>query len=440
MQYIQINGGKALDGDINIHGAKNSVLPILAASVLIEGESVLHNCPDLSDVTACLKIIRSLGGSYIKSDSTLTVRADTVNRSVISKELMEEMRSSIVFLGSVSARCGSACMYLPGGCKIGARPIDLHLKALKTLGYKITFDGSNICCERASAHGGNVTLAFPSVGATENIILASVLLDGKTTIVNAAREPEIEDLANYLNSAGAKIRGAGNTVIEIEGVSHLYSTEHTVIPDRILASTIMSAVASAGGEAVLKNVSCTHLMPVLPVFDEMGAVMYAGKNELKIRFNNRPKAVKSVTTGVYPSFPTDSQAPVMAALCRARGTSVIKETIFENRLRHASELMRFGADIVVSERTAIVSGVRHLHGADVSCTDLRGGAALVVAALGAEGVSRINKVHHIDRGYENLEYLLASAGADIRRVNDEKEQQTKTEYPPCTSRRGNAKS
>ena len=423
MQYIEINGNHPLCGELSVHGAKNSVLPILSGAVLIEGESILSNCPQLSDVAACADIITHLGGSVRREGDVLTVNTENITSCEIPKALMEEMRSSIIFLGSLSARCGSACMYLPGGCKIGARPIDMHLKALGTLGYRISFDGSNICCERADAKGGNVTLPFPSVGATENIILASVLLRGKTVITNAAREPEIVDLADFLNSAGAKVHGAGNSLIEIEGVAHLDSTEHTVIPDRILASTMMSAVAATGGDVVLKDICLAHLVPVLSVFDEMGCKVSAGRGELQIKSTRRLKAVKSIQTGVYPGFPTDSQAPVMAALCKARGSSVIKETIFENRLQHASQLCRFGADIIVSDRTAIVNGVKSLHGADAACTDLRGGAAVVIAALAAEGKSRINHIHHIDRGYQQLENQFTLLGADIRRKYDEKGQQ-----------------
>ena len=422
MQYIEINGNRKLCGDIKLHGAKNSILPILAGAVLVKGSSTLHSVPKLSDVTACEKIISHLGGKTERRGDVLVADTTDINNCEIPRGLMEELRSSIIFLGSVSARCGSASMYLPGGCKIGARPIDIHIRALQTLGYKVTFDGDYIRCEKGSAKGASVTLPFPSVGATENAILAAVTLEGTTTVINAAREPEIIDLADYLNSAGAKISGAGNSVIEIEGVKRLTSTEHTVIPDRILASTLMSAVAAAGGSAVIKNVNLSHLAPVIPVFEEAGCRMTVKKNVLSIASPRRIRAVKSITTGVYPSFPTDSQAPVMAALCTARGSSVIRETIFENRLRHVPELCRFGADIIVSDSTAIVRGRRNLHGARADCTDLRGGAAVVIAALAAEGKSEIYNIHHIDRGYESIEYQMQSLGADIRRVNDEEGQ------------------
>ncbi|MBQ9516513.1 MAG: UDP-N-acetylglucosamine 1-carboxyvinyltransferase [Eubacterium sp.] len=428
MQYIEICGNNRLDGSIAVQGAKNSALPILAGAVLTMGESVLSRCPDLSDVDACLRIIRCLGGSATRSGDVVTVSGRGIGECAVPQSLMREMRSSIIFLGSVAARCGRACMYLPGGCKIGARPIDLHLKALRELGYKITFDGSNICCERANAHGGTVKLAFPSVGATENVILASVLLSGRTTIINAAREPEICDLADYLNSAGAKISGAGSTVIEIEGVTKLHSAEHTVMPDRIAASTLMCAAASASGRICLKSINSAHVASVIDVFRQMGGKIAATVNEITVEFTDRPRAVNSIVTGVYPGFPTDSQAPVMAALCKAHGRSAITETIFENRLQHVHELRKFGADIKVCGNTATVTGVNVLNGANVNCTDLRGGAALIIAALGAQGKSRIYNIEHIDRGYENTERQLAQLGADIRRVNDEKGQQTKTQY------------
>ncbi|MBQ8077063.1 MAG: UDP-N-acetylglucosamine 1-carboxyvinyltransferase [Eubacterium sp.] len=427
MQYIEINGGRKLDGKISVQGAKNSALPILAGAVLIDGESELHNCPLLSDVDVCLQIIHGLGGTTSREKSIITVNSRELCGCDIPQSLMAEMRSSIIFLGSVAARCGRACMYLPGGCQIGARPIDLHLKALQKLGYKITFDGSNICCERAGAHGGVVELAFPSVGATENTILASVLLDGTTTIINAAMEPEIADLADFLNKAGAKISGAGTARIVIEGVKSLHSIAYSVMPDRIAASTYMAAVAASGGTVCLSGAKADHILSVMGVINKMGGGIKSKGDEITVTFTDRPQAVKSITTGVYPAFPTDSQAPIMASLCTANGASVINETIFENRLRHVPELRRFGADITSSGNTARIIGVEKLHGADVTCTDLRGGAALIVAALGAQGKSRIYKISHIDRGYENAERQFAALGADIRRLDDEKEQQPKKE-------------
>ncbi len=440
MQYIEITGAKKLSGSIRIHGAKNSALPLLAGSVLLGDECFLYDCPQLSDVTACAEIITQLGGKVSREGSTLTVNTAGINSAEISEELMNKMRSSIIFLGSLSAKHGSACVYLPGGCQIGARPIDLHIMALRALGYSITCDGNNICCRRASASGGTVRLPFASVGATENAILAAVLLDGTSTIINAAREPEIEDLAEFLNTAGAKISGAGSSIIEIEGVRSLSSVHHRIIPDRILAATIMSSVAATGGEAVLKNVRALHLSSVLPVFDEMGCKLFLGNNEIKIISNSRPRAVRSIVTGVYPSFPTDAQAPVMAALCRSKGTSRITETIFENRLRHTEELERFGADISVIGNTATIHGKPKLHAAEARCTDLRAGASVVIAALSAEGTSRIYDISHIDRGYEKIEDGLSMLGASVRRVNDEKGKQIKTENAQTGTHSGDGES
>lgn len=420
MQYLQIKGKTRLCGEIDIHGAKNSVLPILAGAVLINGTSVIHNCPRLSDVDFTIDILRHLGALVIREDDTLIIDTSDISRSDIPESLMQEMRSSIIFLGALLSRMGNACVYLPGGCEIGIRPIDLHIKGLESLGYSISVDGHNICSFADSPQPSRVVLPFPSVGATENIILASVLLKGKTTIINAAREPEIADLISFLNSAGARISGGLTPVIEIEGVASLSSTEHTVIPDRILAATMLSASAITGGDVVLHKVSQTQLMPTLPCFDEMGCKFYFGNRSIRCVSPKRPRRVKHIETMPYPGFPTDAQAPIMAALSVARGTSIIKETIFESRFKHVSQLSFFGADISVNDRIAIVNGVRYLHPADVVCTDLRGGAAVVIEALAAEGISTISDIHHIDRGYEKIEDLLNALGADVKRMTYEK--------------------
>ncbi|MFR5876623.1 MAG: UDP-N-acetylglucosamine 1-carboxyvinyltransferase [Eubacterium sp.] len=419
MEILEIIGKSRLGGEIDVHGAKNSVLPILAGSVLIKGTSVIHNCPKLSDVEVTISILKHIGAKISREGSTLIVDASGIDKCDIPEELMQEMRSSIIFLGSLSSRLGKACMYLPGGCEIGLRPIDLHLKGLTSLGYSISFDGHNICCNKSSVKANKIVLPFPSVGATENIILAAVLTKGKTTIINAAREPEIVDLANYLNKAGAKIFGASTPVIEIEGVEELGSVEHTVIPDRILATTLMSASAITSSELILKKVNPAHLMPILPVFDEMGCKLFVDRNALKIKAPKRLKRVKKIETQPYPGFPTDCQAPVMAALTTAKGTSVINETIFESRFKHISQLCRFGADIEVNDRVAIVNGTCDIHSAGAVCTDLRGGAAVVIEALAANGVSTIKNIEHIDRGYESIEKQLSSIGADIKRINYE---------------------
>lgn len=420
MEYLEIKGKTRLCGEVNIHGAKNSVLPILAGSVLINGTSVIHNCPDLTDVRVTADILEHLGAKVSREGSTLIVDTSNINKSDIPEHLMREMRSSIIFLGALASRFGNACLYLPGGCEIGLRPIDLHIKGLNSLGYDVTTDGHNICCVSNDTLSTKVVLPFPSVGATENVILASVFLAGKTTIINSAREPEIADLVNYLNSAGAKISGALTPVIEIEGVDHLHSTEHTVIPDRILAATIMSAGAITNGDVMLRNVSHSQLMPTIPVFDEMGCKLFLGERSIRLVAPKRLKAVRNIETMPYPGFPTDAQAPVMSALTVARGTSVIKETIFENRYMHVPQLNYFGADICVKDRIAFVNGVRSIHPADVICTDLRGGAAVVLESLACDGVSTVSNIYHIDRGYEKFEDLLNALGANVKRKIYEK--------------------
>lgn len=420
MKCLKINGGRALRGSIDVHGAKNSILPVLCATVLINGKSVIHNCPRLSDVEVTVNILRYLGANVSREGNTLIVDATSISRSNILEPQMKELRSSIIFLGALASRTGQACLYLPGGCDIGLRPIDLHLKGLKALGYEVFTDGHNVCATRRDVIGKEIVLPFPSVGATENIILASVLAKGTTTIVNAAREPEIEDLADFLNKSGAKIYGASTPTITIEGVNKLNGAEHTVIPDRILATTLMSACAITGGQIQLNNVCMPHIMPTLPVFDEMGCDVSYNYSSVKIKAPHRLKRVKSIETMAYPGFPTDCQAPVMSALCVADGTSIIKETIFENRFKHIEQLNLFGADISVNDRIAVVNGVNSLHSANAKCTDLRGGAAVVIAGLSAEGESTITDIHHIDRGYENIEHQLSLLNADVKRIDDEK--------------------
>lgn len=419
MEFLQINGGKELGGVANVHGAKNSVLPILAGCVLVSGTSVIHNCPRLSDVDVTINILKHLGASVKIEKDTLIIDSTSITKSDIPQALMQELRSSIIFLGSVLSRTGNASMYLPGGCEIGLRPVDLHLKGLQSLGYAVDFDGNVIRCYRENVKATEVVLAFPSVGATENIILASVFARGRTVIVNAAKEPEIEDLINFLNKAGAKISGASTPVIEIEGVDRLHSVEHTVIPDRILATTLMCAGAITSSELRVNNINASHLTPVFPVFKEMGCEIYLDYNSLTIKPAKRLRRVKRIETSPYPGFPTDCQSPIMAVLTKARGTSVINETIFEERFKHISQLNRFGADIIVNGNSAIISGVKELHSADVVCTDLRGGAAVVVEALCADGVSTIKNISHIDRGYERIEEQLSLIGADIKRIKDE---------------------
>lgn len=415
MEKLIINGSNKLGGEIKVHGAKNAVLPILASTLLIKGESIIHNVPELSDVDASVRILRYLGAEVKRENDALIINAENINENTIPEEMMREMRSSIIFLGSLLSRSKEAYLCYPGGCDIGVRPIDLHLSALKNLGAVISESGNCVYCKGSNLHGSKIILTFPSVGATENIIISAVLAKGKTTIINAAREPEISDLATFLNSCGARIFGAGEGTVEIEGVESLHPASHYVIPDRVVAATYMSIAALNSDELIIKDIRPSHLSPILPVFMEMGCKLYISGNDLKIISPKRLKRVKAIKTMPYPGFPTDCQAIIMAALTKAKGTTVINESIFESRFKHISELNRFGADISVNESIAVVNGVKCLYGANVFCTDLRGGASLVVAALAAEGCSTVGDIYHIDRGYEKIEKCLLKIGADIKR-------------------------
>lgn len=416
MSKLIVEGGIPLEGELPVQGAKNSALPVLASSILCNTPCIIHNCPNLSDVDASCRILQYLGCRVEREGSTIRVDPAGLDRYDIPDHLMREMRSSIVFLGSISARLGRARISSPGGCELGPRPIDLHLAALRQLGLGIDEDhGWLNCGVQGKLKGTDIALSFPSVGATENILLAAATAEGPTVIVNAAREPEIRDLADFLNRCGAKIRGAGESVISIEGVQELHGCEHTVIPDRIVAATYMAAAAITGGSLTLHNVSAAHLSPVIPVFQEAGCRVRTWGDSLAVRRDGPLYPVKYVRTMPYPGFPTDAQAPVMAMATLAEGTSVFIENIFENRYKHTAELVRLGANIKIEGKVAIVEGVRSLSGALVEATDLRGGAALVVAALAAEGRTEITGVRHIDRGYEVLEAQLRSVGARITR-------------------------
>ncbi|MGN1124007.1 MAG: UDP-N-acetylglucosamine 1-carboxyvinyltransferase [Eubacterium sp.] len=427
MELFKINGGKQLGGQIKLHGAKNSALPILTASILVNGESIIHNCPDLSDVRTTIRILESLGCKVKRDGDTVTVDSSNVSDCVIDEEIMRTMRSSIIFLSALVSRTGSARIYYPGGCEIGNRPVDLHLKAIKAFGATVCENGSSIYCTAEKLCSTKIILPFPSVGATENIIIAATMASGKTTVINPAREPEISDLADFLNHCGAKIFGAGESTIEIEGVSQLHPCEHTIIPDRILASTYMSACAITSSTIMIDDIRPSHLSPVFPVFTEMGCELYLNKSSLVIKAPKRLRRVKSIKTMPFPGFPTDSQSPVAAALTVAKGTSLLQENIFDNRFRFVSELCRFGPDIQIDNKLAVINGVKKLHSANGIATDLRGGAALVVAALAAEGESTISSIYHIDRGYDRLENALSSIGADIKRMDYEEERKSKKE-------------
>jgi UDP-N-acetylglucosamine 1-carboxyvinyltransferase len=417
MPKLVINGARKLQGEIRIHGAKNSTLPLMAASLVCGGKCVLHNCPSLSDVDTAIRILHHLGCSVTCSTGEVEIDPLPADRFDIPDHLMREMRSSIIFLGAIVSRMGKALLSFPGGCELGPRPIDLHLSALRKMG--VTIDESHGCLDCSvpdGLKGANINLSFPSVGATENIIIAAVLAKGETVITNAAREPEIWDLADFLNSCGAKIRGAGGSTIFIEGVSSLSGCEHRVIPDRIAAATYLAAAAATGSKLTVSNIIPEHLEPVFPAFEESGCRLELEGDRVRITAPDRLNRIRNVRTMPYPGFPTDAQAPVMAMTSIADGTSIFVENIFESRYKHVGELMRLGAHIKVEGRVAVVEGVSHLSGACVEATDLRGGAALVVAGLAAHGATEICGLHHLDRGYEFMEENLASLGADIKRI------------------------
>lgn len=418
MSRLKIEGPCKLEGEVQVHGAKNSTLPLLAASLLCNGECVLHNCPQLSDVDITIQILRHLGCQVKREGSTVVVNSSQIKNWDIPDQLMREMRSSIVFLGAILARVKQAKLSFPGGCELGPRPIDLHLAALKKLGVQIRENhGCLYCSAKHGLWGKSIGLSFPSVGATENIMLAAVLAKGTTIITNAACEPEICDLANFLNAAGGDVKGAGSNTIVIQGVERLHGCEHRAIPDRIAAATLLSAAAITGSNILLREIELAHLEPILPVFEEAGCQFSMQGRELNMVSPERLNPVKSVRTMPYPGFPTDAQAPIMAMTCMADGTSVFVENIFESRYKHVGELVRLGARIKVEGRVAVVEGGKHLSGAEVQAADLRGGAALVVAGLAAEGVTQVQNVRYIDRGYESLEHTLASLGAQIIRVS-----------------------
>ncbi len=419
MSILRINGCRELDGVIRIQGAKNSVLPIMAASILTEGVSVIHNCPRLADVDVSMRILEHLGCEVHRNEESVYINSAGLIRSDIPDALMREMRSSVVFLGAILARTGETRLSLPGGCELGPRPIDLHIAALRQMGAEINEIGGKITCRAKYLKGCRINLATPSVGATENAMLTACRCKGTTIITNPAREPEIEDLQNYLRKLGINICGAGTSLITVEGTDAKKDVEHTIISDRIVAATYLSAVASAGGLIRLEEANPRHIMTVIDVLKEIGCdieINDIDKGIITASRKGKLKAARPITTSPYPGFPTDAQPPIMAAVLKADGTTVFVENIFENRYRHVEELKRLGADIKTEGKTAIVCGVNHLSGAELRSTDLRGGAALVVAALGAEGTSDISGLHHIDRGYDCLEAALHCLGADVKHI------------------------
>lgn len=419
LTMLKIEGPCRLEGEAWVQGAKNSTLPLLAASVVCRGESVFYHCPRLSDVSTSVEILEHLGCRVWREGDTLIVDSTDVREWDISDCLMRKMRSSIVFLGAILSRMGQASLSYPGGCELGPRPIDLHLEALHKLGVHIAEKYGRITCNVGSGlQGTGIHLSFPSVGATENILLAAVTAKGVTTIHNAAREPEIQDLANYLNTCGGRISGAGESTIVIHGVPALHGGEHTILPDRIAAATLLASAAATGGQICLKQAEPNHLRPVLSVLEESGCRLQLGQEEVSLVAPPRLSGASSIRTMPYPGFPTDAQSPIMAMLLRSNGATVFVENIFESRFKHVDELIRLGADIQVVGRVAVVKGVPRLYGARVVSPDLRGGAALVIGGLCAEGTTEVMGIEYLDRGYEALEETLTALGARVIRAED----------------------
>ena len=421
MADFVIQGGHRLAGEHTVQGAKNSALPILAAT---RGACVVHRCPDLSDVEATLRILDYLGCKVKREGGSVFVDASGLTGHSVPEELMREMRSTIVFLGPLLAAAGCADLSSPGGCEIGLRPINLHLDAMRALGVEVRDEGGRLRCATPNGmRGARFSLSFPSVGATENMMIAAAAAQGVTVLTNAAREPEIVDLANFLNACGANIHGAGEGAVVIEGVKRLHGTEHTVIPDRITAITFLCAAAVTGGELLLKSAEPGHMDAMLAVLEQSGArIRRPEKNALHLRMPAAHAAFHSrlptIRTMPYPGFPTDAQAVFMVLAALGEGTGLLIETIFENRFRHVAELRKMGARIRTEGSVAAVEGVPRLTGAVVDACDLRAGAALVVAGLAAKGETRVRGTRHVDRGCENIEAHLRALGGVITRVEN----------------------
>lgn len=413
MYNIEIEGGTPLVGSTRVQGAKNAVLPIMAATVLSRGTCVIHGCPNLEDVKCSLEILRSAGCKTKREGETVTIDASVIERSSIPQTLMHKMRSSITFLGPMAARCGEAEMSFPGGCELGPRPIDLHIRGLEALGLCVTEKGGAVRASLGTFGGGKIHLDFPSVGATENLMMAATVAKGETIITNAAKEPEICDLETFLNKMGARVRGAGTDEIVITGVQRLYPAEHRVIPDRIVAATYLCAGAMTGGSIELREANPSHMGAILSLLEDAGARITAKDDRIYLAAPDTLRPIKLLRTMPYPGFPTDAQALITALLCLADGTSVVEETIFENRFKHCGELCRMGADITTRGRIAVIRGVERLTGARVEAMELRGGAALVIAGLAAHGETVVCGTGHIDRGYDTLVEDMKALGASI---------------------------
>lgn len=414
--YI-IEGGHKLEGTVKISGSKNAALPILAATVLNVGKTTLYNVPNIQDTQMMFKILETLGGKVEKKNNKIIIDTSKINKFEIPEELMHKMRSSVILAGALLGRYKKAIFSYPGGCDIGSRPIDLHLRSFEKLGINVVQNYGNIICDAEKIKGEKIDLDFPSVGATENAILASVLAEGITTITNAAREPEIIDLQNFLNKMGAKIIGAGTNEIQITGVKKLKDISYNIMPDRIETGTFLCLAVATKGNLILENTNAEHITPVITKLQEAECKIEIEKNKIKINSNKKIKAL-DIKTMPYPGFPTDMQSVFSAMLTTAKGTSIIVENIFENRFKYTQELNKMGAKITVEGKSAIIRGVRKLYGANVKATDLRGGAALVLAGLSAKGVTKVDDIEYILRGYENFDKKLRNINADIQMIDD----------------------
>ena len=418
MEKLKVTGGYRLKGEVKASGAKNAALPILAASLLTADDLVLNNVPHLSDIRTMGKLLSGLGMVVEREEQSETVRLNAKSLTTLTApyELVKTMRASIVTLGPMLARFGEARVSLPGGCAIGARPVDQHIKGLQTLGAEVVIDHGYVVAKAKRLKGAHIVTDMVTVTGTENLLMAATLAEGTTVIENAAREPEVVDLANCLNAMGAKIRGAGTSVIEIQGVDQLHGTTHSVLPDRIETGSFLVAAVMTRGDVTVTHAAPHTLDIVLEKLREAGATVLTGDDWIRVSIDRRPQAV-SVRTVPHPGFPTDMQAQFMAMDTIAEGTGRITETIFENRFMHVPELQRLGANITVDGHTAVVSGVSELSGANVMATDLRASASLVIAGLVAKGETIVDRIYHLDRGYDHMEVKLASLGAQIERID-----------------------
>ena len=426
-EKFKIQGGEILKGEVSIGGAKNAVLKHLAATILVKGKTKIYNVPQLTDVEIMLNVLSDLGAKYVydKKEKSVVVDATDITSITAKYELVSKMRASFIILGALMSRCREAIVALPGGCAIGERRVDFHIKGLEALGAKIKIENGYVHARASKLVGADIYLDIPSVGATENVMLAAVLAEGSTRIQNAAQEPEIVDLANFLNTIGADVNGAGTSEIVINGVKaeNLHSAEYTTIPDRIEAGTFMAAVVATKGKAIIKNVYPAHLTFFNDKLIKMGAnIKLVEPTTIEVSCKNRLSSINFVTQP-YPGFPTDLQAIAMTLLTTADGVGIITESLYENRFMQVPDLRRMGADIHQDRNHAIVKGVKQLTGATVAASDLRAGAALVIAGLMANGETIVEKLHHIDRGYEEFEYKLQKLGGKIYRFNDENENQ-----------------